>query len=416
VAASSVRRVVASRDQASCPAKLHAFGQCENVFNTEVALIFVIFDLFGHHHDLTLTLGLYHSRQGRSSRFLAKLSRNQKMPRINPIAEEEVVCGFRCIRAEAQKCLKLAGSNELEIHFTEKEAAGRRLQNGRHLDCPIKSKHEFVRRNRTFRRHNEIEVVLLEKGKVGYMLGTEVFWPSTGRLSVFWGAIPHTPVSIIPGTVLNWVTIPFSQFMEWALPQAFTYAILDGKVLSEPDHQDASTDVALFARWRGDLEKASGESRKIVQLECEARLRRLAQSAIMTSHKKVRPAHAECENSSRVEAMVQFIASHYSERLRTAEIAAQVGLHPNYAAALFRRVSGMSILNYVSECRIYHAQRLLITTDQKILTIALGAGFGSAARFYYTFKKTCGQSPQAYRQSLSRCLLYPTAAEVKAAS
>jgi transcriptional regulator GlxA family with amidase domain len=49
--------------------------------------------------------------------------------------------------------------------------------------------------------------------------------------------------------------------------------------------------------------------------------------------------------------------------------------------------------------RICHAQRLLITTNEKITDIALESGFGSAAPFYSSFKKFGGgKSPRAFRQ------------------
>jgi transcriptional regulator GlxA family with amidase domain len=67
---------------------------------------------------------------------------------------------------------------------------------------------------------------------------------------------------------------------------------------------------------------------------------------------------------------------------------------------LFRAHSGMSVWEYVVRMRISHAQRLLITTNEKITDIALESGFGSAAPFYSSFKKFGGgQSPRAFRQA-----------------
>jgi transcriptional regulator GlxA family with amidase domain len=67
---------------------------------------------------------------------------------------------------------------------------------------------------------------------------------------------------------------------------------------------------------------------------------------------------------------------------------------------LFRANSGMSVWEYVVRMRISHAQRLLITTNEKITDIALESGFGSAAPFYSSFKKFGdGKSPRAFRQA-----------------
>ena len=49
-------------------------------------------------------------------------------------------------------------------------------------------------------------------------------------------------------------------------------------------------------------------------------------------------------------------------------------------------------------CRISHAQRLLVTTDDTILDIALAAGFQSLSRFNEAFKSICGCPPRDYRK------------------
>lgn len=48
--------------------------------------------------------------------------------------------------------------------------------------------------------------------------------------------------------------------------------------------------------------------------------------------------------------------------------------------------------------RVSHAQRLLTTTDMKVVDIALDSGFPSPARFYAAFKRNAGQSPAKYRR------------------
>jgi transcriptional regulator GlxA family with amidase domain len=56
------------------------------------------------------------------------------------------------------------------------------------------------------------------------------------------------------------------------------------------------------------------------------------------------------------------------------------------------------ILDYLTQYRVAHAQRLLVTTDLPVLEIALACGFNSLSRFYAAFKKICGRSPRTYRQ------------------
>jgi transcriptional regulator GlxA family with amidase domain len=48
-----------------------------------------------------------------------------------------------------------------------------------------------------------------------------------------------------------------------------------------------------------------------------------------------------------------------------------------------------------------------MSTDMKIVDVALDSGYQSASRFYAAFKEFCGQSPQEYRQSVRRRAVSP---------
>jgi len=258
---------------------------------------------------------------------------------------------------------------------------------------------EPVRHQRSFHRHSEVECIFLEQGGIDHLVGGQRVTLSAGRFAVFWGAIPHAPLAIEPGTIVHRLTLPLPWFLHWQLPSAFTQAILAGDTIMELDHGNAATDLQQFARWHEDLKDGSGERRKLVLLECEARLRRLYLSTARTIKAHDDLALAS-RNSSKVEQMSRFVATHYAERLTVMDIAKSAGLHPNYAATLFRRTCGRSLLEFINEHRISHAQRLLATTDVKIIDLALMTGFGSPSRFYCAFKKTCAQTPRAYRRTM----------------
>lgn len=98
-----------------------------------------------------------------------------------------------------------------------------------------------------------------------------------------------------------------------------------------------------------------------------------------------------------VERMASYIAQHYTEQVRVEQIAQAVGLHPNYAMALFKKALGISMVECLTQHRIAHAQRLLATTDMKIIDVAVNSGFASVSRFYDAFERICGCSPKEYR-------------------
>jgi transcriptional regulator GlxA family with amidase domain len=66
---------------------------------------------------------------------------------------------------------------------------------------------------------------------------------------------------------------------------------------------------------------------------------------------------------------------------------------------VFRKQCGASVWEYLTRLRVAHAQRLLITTNLKVLDVAMESGFGSVAPFYAAFAAhTQGLRPLDYRR------------------
>jgi AraC-like DNA-binding protein len=252
-------------------------------------------------------------------------------------------------------------------------------------------------------RHNEIEINFVENGSMTYLhAGTQIVVPAL-RLALFWASVPHQLIAIDDSTRCHWVTLPLAWFLQWKLPGPLTRQIMDGKIVIETDADRSTGDRALMTQWQTDTKSTNTELRDTFLLELQARLRRLSLSnpASATSPRDKKSSTSLTRGGlGKVEEMAQFIAVNHGRELRVSEIAEAVNLHPNYAMSLFRKTFGISLVDYTTQHRISHAQRLLVTTDAKILDIALESGFGSLSRFYAAFSKACGQSPKEYRESL----------------
>jgi len=243
-------------------------------------------------------------------------------------------------------------------------------------------------------RHSEIELNFVCEGAITYLHRDTLVTIPAGRLAIFWAAIPH---QLIEGdeSTFYYVTIPLETFLAWKLPQPFTQALLFGDLVLDDDRENMLYNHTLFQRWYADLD---GERSFIALMEIEARLWRLALATRQgRGHGQLQPLHAAHNKASQ---MARFIVDAYAEPLTVEAISASVGLHPNYAMQLFKRIFGLSLLEYVIQYRVAQAQRLLATTEENVLTIAIQAGFGSSSNFYMAFKKYCGQSPNAYRAAL----------------
>jgi len=247
--------------------------------------------------------------------------------------------------------------------------------------------------------HNEIELNLLHSGWVTYLLGGRKVRLDAGHLNAFWAAIPHQIIEYGKDTKYFVATIPLSWFLQCRLPKRMSQSLMRGEVLSEADETHRGFDSALFARWEVDLEKGSEDTKAIVMLEMEARLRRLAATlpSPQAQQKRNQRLALLAGGLNKVEQMACLVAQRYTEPLTVALIGEAVKLHPNYAMNLFKKTFGTTLFDYLTHHRVSHAQRLLATTDEKIVDIAFSSGFNSISRFNEAFRRACGCTPREYR-------------------
>lgn len=253
-----------------------------------------------------------------------------------------------------------------------------------------------------FHRHNELELNFLDRGAMTYLHGGNLVDLESGRVAVFWAAIPHQVIRVEPGTVHTWLTVPVAWFLAWRLSAAFAERVLEGEMVVAERPEGGPSDAAIFRRWHQDLKEGPEDRRRIAMLEVEARIRRMALKSDAGDGKKPRQRSIHRGPIGKVEKMSRFIAAHYTEPLTSGQVAAAAGLHPNYAMSLFKKNLGTCIVDYVTRLRVSHAQRLLATTDRSVLDVATASGFGSSSRFYVAFEQICACTPRAYRQSLKQ--------------
>jgi AraC-like DNA-binding protein/ABC-type Fe3+-hydroxamate transport system substrate-binding protein len=100
-----------------------------------------------------------------------------------------------------------------------------------------------------------------------------------------------------------------------------------------------------------------------------------------------------------VELSLRHIHQYYRELLTVEELAALAGVDRWKYTRLFKEATGQVPLQYLNEVRINQAKKWLASADDKLLDIALNAGFNNEYYFNRRFKQTVGISPGQYRRS-----------------
>lgn len=99
-----------------------------------------------------------------------------------------------------------------------------------------------------------------------------------------------------------------------------------------------------------------------------------------------------------LETAAAYIRRHCAEPdLDLARTAAAASVTASYLSSLFRKGLGRTFTQYVTDCRMEMARRLLRTTDQRPSQIARAVGFRDPHYFGVLFRRTHGCTPARFR-------------------
>lgn len=93
-----------------------------------------------------------------------------------------------------------------------------------------------------------------------------------------------------------------------------------------------------------------------------------------------------------------FIGMHFTEDINRNSLAEIVYLDPDYTARLFKKETGISLVNYIIGKRIAMAKDLLANTELSVNLISDKVGYGNYSYFTKLFKKETGFTPVDYRK------------------
>ena len=261
----------------------------------------------------------------------------------------------------------------------------------------------------TRHRHNDLEIsVSAHAGSVCLFGGRQInFLPD--RLVVMWGAMPHMPLSVEEAAVAYGIRVPLHWVLQWKLPDSLVRRLLNFDVIVDRKRESPCSDLALLEHWVRLMQSRHAQDREIVLLEIHARLLRLASEKKDLAHGADQYGSKNGRDESAVpascglglfERILQIVSERYHEPLSIPEIARTLQVSRTHVMRHFRKVAGITLLEYITQNRVSCAQRLMATTDLKILDIANESGFGSQGQFYACFKRLTGEAPARYRRSM----------------
>ena len=106
--------------------------------------------------------------------------------------------------------------------------------------------------------------------------------------------------------------------------------------------------------------------------------------------------------SATIQKAVVLIDSDLTAELSLRFLAEKLNVNSSYLSTLFKKETGQTVTEYITQQRVRHARYLLENTRLQIQTVAQHCGISDVHYFSKLFKAATGMTPKEYRRSLGR--------------
>lgn len=111
-----------------------------------------------------------------------------------------------------------------------------------------------------------------------------------------------------------------------------------------------------------------------------------------------------CSHTNRTKNIVRkakdYINGHFAESISVKDVADAVCISESYFKSIFKKCSGYSYSEYLTNTRIDQAKKLLNTTEKSVTEIAFDVGFQTSNSFSALFKRETGCTPTQFKNHL----------------
>ncbi|MBI4977562.1 MAG: AraC family transcriptional regulator [Spirochaetes bacterium] len=103
-----------------------------------------------------------------------------------------------------------------------------------------------------------------------------------------------------------------------------------------------------------------------------------------------------------VDGILRYIERNFSGNIRITALLKEFNISATRALVIFKRVTGTSLKEYLTERCVLEAKRLLATTDDAVIDVCHASGFIDLSNFNRVFRQRTGCSPREYRDAQRR--------------
>ena len=110
--------------------------------------------------------------------------------------------------------------------------------------------------------------------------------------------------------------------------------------------------------------------------------------------------HYDRVEVDKIHQIKQYIIEHSHKDISLDALGRKVDLSPIYISKMFKEKLGINYIDFLTECRIEKAKKLLSDPEISLKEITFEVGYHEPNYFSKVFKKMCGVSPKDYRKTI----------------
>ncbi len=114
--------------------------------------------------------------------------------------------------------------------------------------------------------------------------------------------------------------------------------------------------------------------------------------------KRCKPTGERLPDSEWVALITEYIEKNYMEKLTLETLADMSHGSPYHMHRTFKKVKGITPIEFIQQIRINQAEKYLLHSDRTIADIAMSVGMPNTPYFITLFKKKTGHTPKEYRK------------------
>lgn len=96
--------------------------------------------------------------------------------------------------------------------------------------------------------------------------------------------------------------------------------------------------------------------------------------------------------------ILKYINSQYMNSISLKDICAKFNYSFSYLSMKFKKISGLSYMEYLQRIRVEQSMRMLVHTNEPVSEIALAVGYKDIKSFYTVFKRFANTTPSRFRK------------------